>query len=49
MIRKTMLLATGLVMATVPAVAQDKKPDRPMTDQNVTATDVAATPIDTPN
>lgn len=46
MIRRTMLLAAGLVLATTPALAEDKKPNRPMTDNRVTATDVAATPID---
>jgi hypothetical protein len=49
MIRTTMLLAAGLILAATPALAQDKKPDRPMTDNTVTATDVAATPIDTLN
>ena len=44
MIRMTMLLAA--VLAAAPAVAQDKKPDRPMTDTNVTAKDVATTPLD---
>lgn len=49
MIRTTILLAAGLVFAASPATAQVKKPDRPMTDNTVTASDVAATPIDTLN
>lgn len=50
MIRRTILMAAGFVLAATPALAEDKKkPDRPMTDTNVTATDVAATPIDTLN
>lgn len=44
MIRMTIVLAAGLVLTTLPAFAQ--KPERPMTDQTVTATDVAATPLD---
>ena len=46
MIRMTILLAAGLGLVATPGLAQDKKSERPMTDQNVTATDVAATPID---
>lgn len=47
MIRTTMLLATGLCLVATSALAQGQdKAKRPMTDQNVSATDVAATPID---
>ena len=47
MIRTTMLLATGLCLVATSALAQGQdKAKRPITDQNVSATDVAATPID---
>lgn len=42
--RTTVLLAAGLALAASPIHAEDKQ--RPMTDQTVTAKDVAATPID---
>ena len=49
MIQRSILLAAAFVLTAAPAVAQSKKPDRPMTDNTVTATDVAATPMDTLN
>jgi hypothetical protein len=46
MIQRSILLAAAFVLTATPAMAQNRKPDRPMTDNTVTATDVAATPID---
>lgn len=44
--RTPVLLAAGLALVALPPLAHAQDKQRPMTDQTVTAKDVAATPID---